>query len=45
MKTGGEDLVTKVKCDKYYVERMSLWLDIKIIIKTAIMRLSSSETF
>ena len=45
MKTGGEDLVTKVKCDKYYVEHMSLWLDIKIIIKTAIMRLSSSETF
>lgn len=45
MKTGGEDLVTKVKCDKYYVEHMSLWLDIKIIIKTAIMRFSSGETF
>jgi len=45
MKTGGEDLVTKVKCDKYYVEHMSLWLDIKIIIKTAIMRFSSAETF
>lgn len=45
MKTGGEDLVTKVKCDKYYVEHMSLWLDIKIIIKTAIIRFSSSETF
>lgn len=45
MKTGGEDLVTKVKCDKYYVEHMSLWLDIKIIIKTAIMRFSSTETF
>ncbi|MCK5766793.1 MAG: sugar transferase [Candidatus Atribacteria bacterium] len=45
MKTGGEDLVAKVKCDKYYVEHMSLWLDIKIIIKTAIMRISSSETF
>jgi len=45
MKTGGEDLVAKVKCDKYYVEHMSLWLDIKIIIKTAIMRLSSTETF
>lgn len=45
MKTGGEDLVEKVKCDKYYVEHMSLWLDIKIIIKTAIMRFSSSETF
>jgi len=45
MKTGGEDLVAKVKCDKYYVEHMSLWLDIKIIIKTAIMRLSSRETF
>ena len=45
MKTGGEDLVTKVKCDKYYVEHMSLWLDIRIIIKTAIMRFSSSETF
>jgi len=45
MKTGGEDLIAKVKCDKYYVEHMSLWLDIKIIIKTAIMRFSSSETF
>jgi O-antigen biosynthesis protein WbqP len=45
MKTGGEDLVAKVKCDKYYVEHMSLWLDIKIIIKTAIMRLNSTETF
>ena len=45
MKTGGEDLVAKVKCDKYYVEHMSLWLDIKIIIKTAIMRFSSTETF
>lgn len=45
MKTGGEDLATKVECDKYYVEHMSLWLDIKIIIKTAIMRFSSKETF
>jgi len=45
MKTGGEDLVAKVKCDKYYVEHMSLWLDIKIIVRTAVMRLSSSETF
>ena len=45
MKTGGEDLVAKVKCDKYYVEHMSFWLDIKIIIKTAVMRLSSSEEF
>lgn len=45
MKTGGEDLVEKVKCDKYYVEHMSLWLDIRIIIKTAIMRFSSGETF
>jgi len=45
MKTGGEDLVAKVKCDKYYVEHMSLWLDIKIIIKTAIMRFTSTETF
>ncbi len=45
MKTGGEDLVAKVKCDKYYVEHMSLWLDIKIIIRTAIMRFSSKETF
>jgi O-antigen biosynthesis protein WbqP len=45
MKTGGEDLAAKVKCDKYYVEHMSLWLDIKIIIKTAIMRISSKETF
>jgi O-antigen biosynthesis protein WbqP len=45
MKTGGEDLVAKVKCDKYYVEHMSLWLDIKIIIKTAIMRFGSTETF
>ena len=45
MKTGGEDLVAKVKCDKYYVEHMSLGLDIKIIIKTAIMRFSSKETF
>ena len=45
MKTGGEDLVEKVKCDKYYVEHMSLWLDIKIIIRTAIMRFSSRETF
>jgi len=45
MKTGGEDLAAKVKYDKYYVEHMSLWLDVKIIIKTAIMRLSSTETF
>lgn len=45
MKTGGEDLVAKVECDKYYVERMCLWLDIKIIVKTAIMRFSSKETF
>ncbi|MBA7518369.1 UDP-N-acetylgalactosamine-undecaprenyl-phosphate N-acetylgalactosaminephosphotransferase [subsurface metagenome] len=45
MKTGGEDLVAKVKCDKYYVEHVSLWLDIKIIIKTAILRFSSTETF
>ena len=45
MKTGGEDLVAKVKCDKYYVEHMRLWLDIKIIIRTAIMRFSSKETF
>lgn len=45
MKTGGEDLVEKVKCDKYYVEHMNLWLDIKIIIKTAVIRLSSTETF
>ena len=45
MKTGGEDLAAKVKCDKYYVEHMSLWLDIKIIIRTAIMRFSSRETF
>jgi O-antigen biosynthesis protein WbqP len=45
MKTGGEDLVAKVKCDKYYVEHMSLWLDIKIIIRTAIMRFTSTETF
>jgi len=45
MKTGGEDLEAKVKCDKYYVEHMSLWLDIKIIIRTAIMRFSSKETF
>ncbi|MDD5015820.1 MAG: sugar transferase [Atribacterota bacterium] len=45
MKTGGEDLVAKVKCDKYYVKHMSLWLDIKIIIKTAIMRFSSTKTF
>ena len=45
MKTGGENLVEKVKCDRYYVEHMNLWLDIKIIIKTAIMRFSSKETF
>ncbi|MBA7561623.1 sugar transferase [Candidatus Atribacteria bacterium 1244-E10-H5-B2] len=45
MRTGGEDLVAKVKCDKYYVEHMSLWLDIKIITKTAFMRFSSIETF
>lgn len=45
MKMGGEDLVAKVKCDKYYVEHMSLWLDVKIIIRTAIMRFSSAETF
>ena len=45
MKTGGEDLVAKVKRDKYYVEHMSLWLDIKIIFRTAIMRISSTETF
>lgn len=45
MKTGGEDLVAKVECDKYYVEKMNLWLDIKIIIKTLIIRLSSKETF
>jgi O-antigen biosynthesis protein WbqP len=45
MKTGGEDLVAKVRCDKYYFEHMSIWLDIKIIIRTAIMRFSSSETF
>jgi len=45
MKTGGEDLVEKVKCDKYYVEHMSLWLDIKIIIRTVVMRFSSTETF
>lgn len=45
MKTGGEDLAAKVECDKYYVEHMSLWLDIKIIIKTVIMRFSSTETF
>ena len=45
MKTGGKDLEAKVKCDKYYVEHMSLWLDIKIIIRTAIMRVSSKETF
>ena len=45
MKTGGEDLVAKTSCDKYYVEHMSIWLDIKIIIKTAIMRLTSTETF
>ncbi|MBA7512833.1 UDP-N-acetylgalactosamine-undecaprenyl-phosphate N-acetylgalactosaminephosphotransferase [subsurface metagenome] len=45
MKTGGEDLEAKVKCDKYYVEHMSLWLDIKIITKTAFMRFSSTETF
>ncbi len=45
MKTGGEDLVAKVKCDKYYVEHMSLWLDIKIVIKTVIIRFSSSKTF
>jgi O-antigen biosynthesis protein WbqP len=45
MKTGGEDLEAKTKCDKYYVEHMSIWFDIKIIIKTAIMRLTSTETF
>ena len=45
MKTGGEDLAAKVKCDKYYVEHMSLWLDIKIVIRTAIMRFSSTEAF
>ena len=45
MKTGGENLVAKVKCDKYYVEHMSLWLDIKIIIKTATMRFTSTEAF
>jgi len=45
MKTGGEDLVAKTSCDKYYVEHMSIWLDIKIIIKTAIMRFTSTETF
>jgi lipopolysaccharide/colanic/teichoic acid biosynthesis glycosyltransferase len=45
MKTGGEDLETKTKCDKYYAEHMSIWFDIKIIIKTAIMRLTSTETF
>ena len=45
MKTGGEDLVAKVKCGKFYVEYMSLWLDVKIIIKTAVMRFSSRETF
>jgi O-antigen biosynthesis protein WbqP len=45
MKTDGEDLLAKVKCDKYYVEHMSLWLYIKIIIKTAIMCFSSTETF
>lgn len=45
MKTGGDDLESKVKCDKYYVEHMSLWFDIKIIIRTAIMRFTSTETF
>jgi O-antigen biosynthesis protein WbqP len=45
MKTGGEDLEAKTKCDKYYVEHMSIWFDIWIIIKTAIMRLTSTETF
>jgi O-antigen biosynthesis protein WbqP len=45
MKTGGEDIETKTKCDKYYVEHMSIWFDTKIIIKTAIMRLTSKETF
>ena len=45
MKTGGEDLEAKTKCDKYYVEHMSFWFDIKIIIKTAIMRFSYTETF
>jgi len=45
MKTGGKDLEAKVKRDKYYVEHMSLWLDIKIITKTAFMRFGSTETF
>jgi len=45
LKTGGDDLESKVKCDKYYVEHMSLLFDIKIIIRTAIMRFSSTETF
>lgn len=45
MKTGGEDLVAKAKCDKYYIEHMSLWLDIRIIIKTAIVRFGSTERF
>jgi len=45
MKTGGKDLVTKLKCDKYYVDRMSLWLDIRIILKTVFIRFSSTGTF
>lgn len=45
MKTGGDDLEAKVRCDKYYVEHMSLLFDIKIIIRTAIMRFTSTETF
>jgi lipopolysaccharide/colanic/teichoic acid biosynthesis glycosyltransferase len=38
-------LEAKTSCDKYYVEHMSIWFDIWIIIKTAIMRLTSKETF
>lgn len=45
MKTGGEDLEAKTKRDKYYAEHMSIWFDIKIIVKTAMMRLTSTDTF
>lgn len=45
MKTGGEDLVTKLKCDRYYIDHISLWLDIRIILKTLFIRFSSIKTF
>jgi len=45
MKTGGKNLVAKLKCDKYYVDRMSLWLDIRIILSTITIRFSSTKMF